>query len=205
MGSIFFEKNRLFPKREYSDLPPGTISDVEKRQLPNFTRKMGILYLGSTRYPNSGFKTFMTFSEKYKESYNFFVLSGDQGLDLTLPLSSIHLDKLDRKEIPKFIQQNNIAYALHTRPRNMYDDITFPIKVLDFISLQIPFISERHLPLINLLSIKYDLFMSFDDLDFIHSKIQTIGIEKYKEYSEMLYQLSIENTYDRRYKKLLTQ
>jgi len=205
MGEVFFKKNHYFPKRDYSDLPPGTISEVRKRQMPNFTKKTGILYLGSTKYPNSGFKIFMTFQEKYKEFYNFFVLSGDQDLDVALSLSSVHLDKLDRKEIPEFILKNNISFAFHTRPRNVYDDITFPIKVLDFISLQIPFFSERHLPLTNLMPKNYDLFMSFDDLDFIHHKIQSIGIEKYKEYLEILYKVSTDNTYDKRYKKLLAQ
>lgn len=205
MGEVFFEKNRFFPQREYTDLPPGTLVEKEKRLIPNFKQKVGILYLGSTQYQNSGFRKFINFAEKYDGFYNFFVLSGDKGLGAILSTTTIHLTTVHRNDIPNFIHHNNIAFALHTRPKNKYDDITFPIKVLDFISLQIPFFSERHLPLINLLSVKYDLFSSFDDLDCIHNKIQSIDIEKYKEYLKMLHQVSIENTYDQRYKKLLAQ
>tara|TARA_R110000737_G_scaffold136663_2_gene167549 strand:- start:3053 stop:4057 length:1005 start_codon:yes stop_codon:yes gene_type:complete len=205
MGEVFFEKNHFFPQREYADLPPGTLVEREKRLMPKFAQKIGILYLGSTQYQNSGFRKFINFAEEFGEFYNFFVLSGDKGLGTILSTTAIHLTTLHRNDIPNFIHQNNIAFALHTRPKNKYDDITFPIKVLDFISLQLPFFSERHLPLINLLSIEYDLFSSFDDLDCIHNKIQSIEIDKYKGYLNMLYKVSIENTYDKRYKKLLAQ
>ncbi len=205
MGNIFFQKNQFFPKRGYSDLPPGTIVEIEKRVLPDFSKKIGIMYLGSTRYQNSGFSTFIEFAEKYAQFYNFFVLSGDKDLKSSLSTTSINLTTLNRKDIPEFINVNNIAFALHTRPKNKYDDITFPIKVLDFISLQIPFFSENHLPLINLLGSQYDLFSSISRINDIHNKIQSIGIEKYEEYLEKLYQVCIHNTYEKRYKKLLEQ
>lgn len=205
MGDVFFEKNHFFPQREYTDLPPGTLVEIEKRVMPNFTQKIGILYLGSTQYQNSGFRKFINFAEKYDGFYNFFVLSADKELGSILSTTSIHLATINRNEIPQFIYQNNIAFALHTRPRNKYDDITFPIKVLDFISLTLPFFTERHVPLTNLLSMQYDLFSSFEDFDDIQNMIQSVGIEKYKRYVEMLYQVSIENTYDKRYKKLLEQ
>ncbi len=205
MGKVYFQKNRFFPKREYTDLPPGTLIATKKRILPNFSQKIGIMYLGSTQYQNSGFETFMRFAKKYANFYNFFVLSGDSGLKSLLSKTSIHLTTLHRNDIPEFIHQKNIVFALHTRPRNKYDDMTFPIKILDFISLQLPFFSERHLPLENLLGKQYDLFLSINHADNIHNKIQSIGIEKYKEYLEMLHQISTENTYDKRYKKLLEQ
>lgn len=205
MGNVYFDKNWYFPRRPYTDLPPGTVMESDKRHPPDFTKKIGILYLGGTFYPNSGFKTFLAFAKKYEETYNFFTLSGDSGLDIILSNSSIHLQKLDRKEIPGFIYENNIAYALHTRPRNIYDDLTFPIKVLDFISLQLPFLSERHLPLVNLLGNDYELFISIDNITQIHHKIQNTSENQYQAYIDMLYQVSLENSYDNRYKKLLDQ
>ncbi len=205
MGMVFFKKNRFYPKRNYTDLPPGALMEPEKRALPDFSRKIGIMYLGSTQYQNSGFNKFIKFAEVYSSKYNFYVLSGDKGLDSLLSTTSIYYTKLHRKDIISFIHQKNIAFALHTRPRNNYDDITIPIKVLDFISLQIPFFSERHTPITKLLPADYDLFASFDDLDGIHNKIQSIQIENYRVYLDMLYQVSMNNTYDKRYQKLLAQ
>ena len=205
MGEVFFKRNRFFPVRKYTDLPPGTLGESEKRDLPDFLIKIGILYLGSTRYQNSGFSAFIDFAREFGNNYNFFVLSGDKGLEEALANSKITLNKLHRNDIPEFIRQNNIAYAIHTRPRNEYDDLTFPIKVLDFISLQLPFFSEHHLPLKNLLGNNYDLFSSIKDFKYIHKKIQSIGIKEYKGYLEFLGKVSSENTYDKRYKKLLDQ
>lgn len=205
MGEVFFQKNKNFPRRPYSDLPPGTYDITENVQPPDFTKKLGLLYLGSIDYKNSGFTVFISFAKKYAGSYNFYVLSGAKNIqELTLG-TSIVSTKVPRAEIPHFIKKNNIAYALHTRPRNMYDDLTFPIKVFDFLSFQIPFFSEKHIPLQHLLSNDYPLFASFEDIDQIHNKIKEMDSEAYKDLLQSLKKISINNTYDKRYKKLLAQ
>jgi len=119
--------------------------------------------------------------------------------------TSILALKLPHAEIPAFIKVNNIAYALHTRPRNMYDDLTFPIKAFDFLSFQLPFFTEPHIPLQNLLSNAYPLFVSFEEMDGIHWKIKEFGAPEYKALLLSLRKTALNNTYDKRYQKLLEQ
>lgn len=205
MGTVFFEKNKFFPKRPFTDLPPGTHDITENRILPNFTKKLGILYLGSLGYTNSGYQNFIDFAEVYKNEYNFFILSGDKDLKEKVTAAHIKLNKVPRKDIPQFIAENNIAYAFHTRPRNMYDDLTFPIKVFDFLSFQLPFFTETHVPLEQLLGNDYPLFASFENKDEIHHKIEAIKLQEYQKLVDFLKEISLNNTYDKRYKKLLEQ
>jgi hypothetical protein len=205
MGAVFFEKNKFFPKRPFSDLPPGTYDITENLQLPDFSKKIGLLYLGSIDYKNSGFEAFVSFAKKYADSYNFFVLSGAKNISEMIEGTLIKAFHIPRGEISQFIKNNNIAYALHTRPRNMYDDLTFPIKVFDFLSFQLPFFTEKHIPLENLLSNDYPLFASFENLDQIHQNIQALGPEDYKDLHQRLRRIALNNTYDKRYKKLLEQ
>lgn len=205
MGEVFFQKNKFFPKRPFTDLPPGTHDITPNRMLPKFSEKLGILYLGSLGYTNSGYKNFIEFAENYKDEYNFFILSGDKDLKEKVTTTHIKLGKVPRKDIPQFITDNNIAYAFHTRPRNIYDDLTFPIKVFDFISFQLPFFSERHVPLLNLLGNDYPLFASFDKNEEIHQKIKNIKPDEYQELLNLLKEIALNNTYDKRYKKLLEQ
>lgn len=204
MGQVFFDINKNFPKRKFSDLPPGTVANKNDRLIPDFNKKFGILYLGSTKYTNSGFHNFVNFSIKYSDFYNFYVLSGDKGLKEDLADTSIHLNSIQHSEIANFVAINNIAFAIHTRPRNDYDDLTFPIKVLDFISLQLPFFSEKHVPLVNLLGANYSLFSSLEDFETIHLTIQEMSEAQYSSLLSFLKEITLKNTYDERYKKLLT-
>lgn len=203
MGEVFFKKNHLYPPRNYFSLPPGTLKGEKKIKRPNFEKRIGILYLGSTQYTNSGFKKFIELSDSFSQQYNFFVLSGDRNLKETLIGKSIVLNKVEHHLIQEFIEKNNIAFAIHTRPRNDYDDLTFPIKVLDFINLQLPFFTDRHLPLVDLIGKDYSLFHDMKDLKGIHKKIQNTSLDEYLELTEFLKKLKLENTYDNRFKKLL--
>ena len=203
MGTLFFKKNSCFPTRNYSSLPPGTRKEKTPYKLPDFTKKLGVLYLGSTRYVNSGFETFIDFSLKYSNSYSFYVLSGDKVLSGENSNIPIIFDNINRDQIPKFIKQNNIAYAIHTRPRNQYDDITFPIKILDFLSFCLPFITEQHKPIESLLSEDYPLFLDLNDKDEIHNNIKSISKEKYYNLLNSLKTISKENSYEKRYIELL--
>lgn len=205
MGEVFFKKNKSYPKRSYSDLPPGTFQINENVAIPDFSKKIGILYLGSIDYKNSGFGHFIDFAKAHAETYNFFVLSGAKNIAEMILGTSVLATKCPRAEIPNFIKENNIAYALHTRPRNMYDDLTFPIKVFDFLSFQLPFFTEPHVPLKNILSNDYPLFVSFAEMDRIHQKIQNLEESDYKALLLSLKEIALNNTYDKRYQKLLEQ
>jgi len=145
MGDMLFKNNSFYIKKPYQALPPATYNITENKQNPDFSKKTGILYLGSTKYQNSGFNTFLDFEKKYQEQYNFYVLSGDSHLNDLTKGTTVKVAKIPRDTIPVYIKENNIAYAFHTRPRNSYDDLTFPIKAFDFLSFQLPFISEKQL------------------------------------------------------------
>lgn len=205
MAEVFFQKNKFFPKRPYSDLPPGTYDITENVKLPEFSLKLGLLYLGSIDYKNSGFDAFVSFSKKYAEDYNFFVLTGAKNINEIIQGTVIKASKIPRAEIPHFVRNNNIGYALHTRPRNMYDDLTFPIKVFDFLSFQLPFFTEKHIPLEKLLGNDYPLFASFENIEQINQKIKNIEAEEYGNLLQALKKIAINNTYDKRYKKLLQE
>lgn len=203
MGKVFFEKNNFFPRRYYFSLPPGTYLEQRNRKTPDFEKKLGLLYLGSTKYSNSGFDNFLKLSEAFSEHYNFFALSGDKNLEKKLLEKPIVLNKVEHGEILSYIEDNNIAYAIHTRPRNNYDDITFPIKVLDFINMQLPFLTEKHLPLVDLLGDDYNFFCYLSELNNIHEIIQNVSETEYKKVMIFLNKVKLENTYDDRFQKLL--
>ena len=203
MGDMLFKNNSFYIKKPYQALPPATYNITEKKLNPDFSKKTGILYLGSTKYQNSGFNTFLAFEKKYQEHYNFYVLSGDNHLHDLTKGTTIKLTKIPRNSIPEYIKENNIAYAFHTRPRNPYDDLTFPIKVFDFLSFQLPFISEKHIPLEKLLSNQYQLFVSMNNLEGIHEIIQRIDEKEYSLLVDFLKEIAINNTYQKRYDQIL--
>ena len=203
MGETFFAKNKFYKKRPYTDLPPGTYNILENKVKPDFTKKMGILYLGSTKYKNSGFDKFLDFENKYRNNYNFYILSGDNNLEEKTQNTSIAISKIPRNSIPDFVDTNNIAYAFHTRPRNKYDDLTFPIKVFDFLSFQLPFFTEKHIPVEKLLSNQYQLFASMNNLEEIHNIIEGIDTKEYSLIIDFLKEIAINNTYQKRYDRIL--
>jgi hypothetical protein len=203
MGETFFAKNKFYKKRPYTDLPPGTYNILENKLKPDFTKKLGILYLGSTEYKNSGFDKFLDFENKYRNNYNFYILSGDNNLEEKTQNTSISISKIPRNSIPDFVDTNNIAYAFHTRPRNKYDDLTFPIKVFDFLSFQLPFFTEKHIPVEKLLSNQYQLFASMNNLEEIHNIIESIDTKEYSLIIDFFKEIAINNTYQKRYDRIL--
>ena len=165
---------------------------------------MGILYLGSVSYTNAGFEHFLNFADRFKDRYNFFVLSGD-GIAKKIIQHRPHilLDKIEHSKIPLFLEKHNISVALHTRPSNAYDDITFPIKILDFISFQLPFLTEAHHPLKQLLGNEYDLFVDISNYVEMDSMIQKlINESEYYKKINFLAKIACQNTYENRYKEI---
>lgn len=204
MGTIFFEKNRYFPKKPYSALPPGCAPLPYARNSPDFSKKAGVLYLGSVSYANAGFEHFLTFADCFESDYNYYVLSSDVNVQKMISgRKHIFINKVPHNEIPSFIETRNILVAFHTRPRNAYDDITFPIKVLDFVSFQLPFITDRHPPLIELLGEDYPLFINISDSEGINEKIRNLlnGEANFK-IMNFLGEIALKNTYEERYRQL---
>lgn len=202
MGKVFFKKNRWFPKKDYIALPPGCIGMTKKNFEVDFSKPLGVLYMGGISYPNSGFEHFLDFAQTYKEEYHFFVLSGDPlAMQLTKDKDYIVFDKVGHAEIPEFIARNNILVAVHSRPRNIYDDITFPIKVLDFVGMNLPFVTAPHKPLLDLLGPQYGLFVDIGNIEDIHRGIRYVqNKDYYTEITDYLKGVAIKNSYEERYK-----
>jgi len=203
MGFVFYKKNKFFIKKPFFDLPPGT-SNLELDQInPNFQKKIGILYLGGISYKNSGFDSFVAFSKKHILEYDFYVLSNDEKIQEYLDNNHIIFKTLLFNEIPGFIIKKNIAFAIHTRPRNTYDDITFPIKILDFVNFGLPFISAKHIPLVDMLGSEYNLFCDITNFDSIINLIKKHSTkERYNKTINLLKKIHTNNTYDLRYETL---
>lgn len=204
MGDVFFNKHPFYPQREYIALPPGTKIINKNRTLPCLNKKTGFLYLGSVSYQNSGFESFIKFAVEFKGKYEFHVLSGDKNASIKLrDYSFITLTKVNHDKIGKYIADNNIAFGFHTRPRNFYDDVTFPIKVLDFISLQLPFFTEKHKPIVDLLGKEYKLFVDVNNAVEIEQIISQYSSEiDYKQQLDNLKTIANSNTYAERYERI---
>lgn len=206
MGKIFFEKNSLFPERPHFALPPATSNlEIGDASLIDFSKKIGILFLGGTQYVNSGIEKFIQLSQHLGNNYNFYILTPDTDLDKRFNLpKNLKIQYVRRDEINDFIIKNNIGVAYHTRPRNFYDDITFPIKVLDFLNFQIPFLSEKHIPLESLMGKDYDLYVDWEKLDDIINKTEHATNSRH-EHLKKLREIAENNTYENRYVEITSK
>lgn len=165
MAESFYKYHSNFPKRSIFIFPPGTfkIDDLDEEDLCVDNEGLdgiSFLYLGGTKYNNSGFDDYLRLSKNIHGNYKFYVISNDLlDIDEDEYTNVIYLHNLSHKEVVSTIVKEKIKYAVHTRPRNKYDDLTFPIKFLDFISCNLPIITLAHSPLKSILSKDYPLFV----------------------------------------------
>ncbi|MDD3772858.1 MAG: hypothetical protein PHC38_09415 [Weeksellaceae bacterium] len=205
MGEFFFKKNKYYPKREFIQLPPATETGTIFRYEINKDKKIGILYLGGTKYANSGFGSFVEYAQNYSDNYNFFVLTPDTDLSSRYKIpKSLFVLCLKRNHIPNFLKEHNIALAFHSRPRNIYDDLTFPIKILDFINFGLPFLTERHKPLESLIGKDYRLFVDWGNPECVMKKTMDATINR-MEHLDRLEQIAKEHTYKKRFDEIIGQ
>ena len=172
---------------------------------PDFGNRIGILYLGAVSYKNSGFEHFVTMYKQNSDKYNFFILTNDNKVYDYIGRNdtNITIDYVKRGNLKDYLIDNNILFAIHSRPRNSYDDMTFPIKVLDFISLGLPFVSEMHKPLVNMIGKDYPLYTNMSNNFNLYGLIDKLCNDNdYLKLLDFLEQISLENTYEQRYTKL---
>jgi len=194
MGEVFFSTQKV--KKENFSLPPGSyIPKYSKRNLEMKCSEKGLkfLYLGSTKYKNSGFDDFIKIANSFRGLHTFYVLTAD---DISAKLREFDLknvvkvDFLKHDEVIEFVYSKNISFIIHPRPRNIYDDITYPIKIMDCISLAVPFISLRHKPIVSLLPDNYPYFIedfTVDAIDKIVNKPKELFEKEYaKTKSDLL-------------------
>ena len=162
--------------------------------------------MGGIGYTNSGIETFLNFTKSYKSKYNFFILTQDISVSNLLKrvqITHIEVDMVKFDDLPNYFRSKNIRFAFHARERSFYDDLTFPIKVLDFTSMLIPTISDYHKPLVRLFGNNYPLFSDIKDFKRIERLIEEyINNNSYELLIDTLKRVRSNNLYKNRIAKL---
>jgi hypothetical protein len=190
------------------DLPPGTFFiDEKKTTFPDIASiKPKFLYLGGTNYKYSGINSFLKYAVSHINTFDFNILSQDnlepllnkKGLAKSIPLNSVSHD-----EVFDYINKNNISFLLHPRPLNEYDNITYPIKIMDCISFGLPIISFRHAPLVSMLGNEYPFFIeSYEEIKKIIEDKDTFK-QKYALSLDILNEVARKNTYQKQVQKII--
>jgi len=160
MGKAYYQHNPKSPQKPFFDFPPGTYIPkitIDNYEINKRINKISFIYLGGTKYKHSGFETYCQIAQKLGNKFDFYVITNDK-LNTPLLKEIKYKFNLKHSQVIEFIKNNNITFAIHTRPYNEYDAITFPIKILDFISCQLPVISLPHTPLKKILPINYTYY-----------------------------------------------
>ncbi|HBC3489957.1 hypothetical protein WKW42_14970 [Vibrio alginolyticus] len=178
-----------------SDLPPGIVVDeYDSFDFPISSQRINyILHVGGLGYKYSGVDNLIKFAMSLDSNVRLLLITRDKALiykhpDFSLVSEKVELLSHDRDGVKERIGRGNVIAAVHTRPLNKYDSMTFPIKILDYVSWKLPIISLRHKPLVSLLGNDYPLFydelskFQFKDLDNSRKKVcdiyQAVYLEK---------------------------
>lgn len=168
MGEFFYTHNNKFPLRNYEEFPPGTFLPEYDFLDTTYNIKrlndLKIIYLGGTKYENAGFVDFLNFINESKLKCTYYIISND---DISSKISKINsrntvkvIKGISHSEVIKTLYEEKITFAIHPRPLNKYDSLTYPIKIFDFISCLLPFFTLKHKPLLNLFDANYPLFVN---------------------------------------------
>jgi hypothetical protein len=210
MGKLYFKKNAFKKKIEFDELPPGCFTTeniyLEKNKVKE--DRIGLVFLGGINYSNSGIINYLEVARTLKVKYRFYVLTQDSNIFEILHQNNLEkdiiVDHIPFKELERYFKLNNIKFAIHARSRSEYDDLTFPIKILDLISLNIPFFTERHIPIANLMGSEYPLFQELKEIEQIEEKLEYYSRgHQYESLISILELKRDENQYENRYRKLL--
>jgi hypothetical protein len=176
MGEEFFVRNSSFPKKDFFAFPPGTFlpfgnnDELPEEEIGMRINPVKLLYLGGTTYKNSGFEDFLKLAKRLGNRVEFHILTNDS---VEEKLEKIGVDKncikvltVPHSQVMEYIRRERITFAVHSRPRNLYDDITYPIKFMDFISCLLPPLTLKHKPILSLLGEEYPFYLdSFDAVE----------------------------------------
>lgn len=184
MAEKFYFYHPKFKRIETFELPPA-IDRNHHCQFPNFQgENINFLYLGALNYKYSGLSEYIYLSRNLSGNFKFFMLSKDSVNSNENP--QLIANYIPKDQLGEFINKNNIHFLVHSRPRNKYDDITYPIKIFDSISFKLPIISLPHPPLVRLLGHDYPFFLKKLDVESILSVVRRI-----KEEPEVYYDIKI--------------
>jgi hypothetical protein len=110
--------------------------------------------------------------------------------------------RLKKEEVAQLIVREGIHYMFHSRPLNFYDGLTFPIKVFDALEWNLPVLTARHPPLVELFGDDYPGYVDVRDPQNIVRNIEG-NRAIYLQLKMRLKLLSERNTYQQRVDLLL--
>ena len=122
----------------------------------------------------------------------------------SIKLNNIKILNLPHKKVIEYLEDEDITFVIHSRPKNNYDDITFPINIMDCISCGVPIISYPHEPLIELLGFDYPFFVNEISSESITEIMDNQSISNlYEETIERLKVICNESSYIKQVEKII--
>jgi len=213
MGEVFISSLNVTNTKPIFSLPPGTFNVAythtkeSKVRAQKKLKNINLLYLGGTKYIHSGFSSFLKLASELNCKYQFHILTGDKLDDKILnsiKLNNIKILNLPHKKVIEYLEDEDITFVIHSRPKNNYDDITFPIKIMDCISCGVPIISYPHEPLIELLGFDYPFFVNEISSESITEIMDNQSISNlYEETIERLKVICNESSYIKQVEKII--
>lgn len=210
MARVFYGKAGR-PRRTTLTLPPACAEHSGERSHNSVDCGGGntkILYLGGINYEFSGVSNFIDLIAKSPANYRFFIVTQDIEIERYLcELSDGGRDRvtvlaMGKDSVAEFINREGVHYLFHSRPLNFYDGLTFPIKIFDALEWNLPVLTARHPPLLELLGENYPCYVDVADPRAICELIEgNKGI--YMEVRKLLKEVAERNTYQQRVQALL--
>lgn len=202
MSKVFYEFLGVEHDNHIS-FPPG--SSENQLRLSSYNSNL-ILHVGGLEYVNSGLDDLFYVVRKLPNDFKLVLITRDielvkSHLSYEESKDKIILKSMNKSEWVHYIERNKVLCAIHSRPRNEYDDMTFPIKILDYISYNIPFISLKHKPLVEMLGDNSTLVVDdFKDTGKIISRLHSDEVfynKCVKEIKETADKFTYKNNFDR--------
>ncbi|AVF58873.1 hypothetical protein [Vibrio diabolicus] len=190
MGDVYCTYYNV--KKDIGALPPGIVEDEYKSfSFPkvNDENTKYIIHVGGLQYRYSGVNELINFAYNLDKGLKLLLVTRDEKIVFEHSMypnvkDNIEILSLNRDGVIERLRQGDIIAAVHSRPINNYDAITYPIKVLDYISWKLPIITLKHEPIIELLSEDYPLFYS-DISEFSYNEYFDALAEIKKIYNDV--------------------
>lgn len=214
MGEQFFAFNPRFISRPIIPLAPGTTNTLQSRApleklSESRLEKVKLIYVGAISYKFSGIQSYLRLAKEFGSKFKFYIVTTDPNIfdliaEYGLQKDQVIVKRLNSSQLKDFIIDEGITFAIHSRPRNVYDDMTYPIKVMDYISWQLPFFTLDHVPIVDLLGKDYPLYCNLTNLNEFDKLISNfINSDSYQSLLNIMQHKRNQNSYTERVKYLL--
>ena len=157
-----------------------------------------LLFMGSSGYEYVGWESlWQLYSLPEWHAPSLHVISRDRPEDIQIPRSvdeaKLKILELNAAQLNAHVESVSPIALLHLRPRNHYDDMTVPIKVMTSLSWSLPIITMPHSPLVALLGADYPFF--FRNIAEVPSLVERIAADEHKARM-LVHRICLENQYE---------